>query len=139
MDANLKLFTINLETFIGKSQMSVLKRNIRGEEGAFFKEMLKGIKQTILNMPGPYETEGRWLEKKAMLHYFKGGSDFYIFERDNFDDKQKQAFGFACLNNDKLNSELGYINISELIACNVELDLYYTPLTLEEILEKFKA
>ena len=70
------------------------------------------------------------------LHYFNGGSDWYIIERD-IDGDQIQCFGFACLNGDKQNAEFGYINIAELIKYGVELDLYYKPQTVEDIKRKY--
>ena len=82
-------------------------------------------------------------DKKATLHYFLGGSDWYIIERDAGceDDEdqgiQRQAYGFTCLNGDKLNAEFGYIAIDELIRHGVELDLYYTPESVEVINARF--
>ncbi|MDA3898706.1 MAG: hypothetical protein PF482_21405 [Desulfobacteraceae bacterium] len=126
-----------LKDFIGKDQLDVLSAMLNGEEGEFFKEKLADIKKAIESMPGPYGTEGQGMQMKAFLHYFTGGSDWYIFEKDNVENEpQLQAFGFACINCDEQNAELGYINISEIIASDVELDLYYKPETLEDILEK---
>lgn len=127
----------DLKDFIGKYQLDVLSELLNGEEGEYFKEKLAEIKETIESMPGPYGTEGQGVRMKAFLHYFAGSSDWYIFEKDSVENEpQLQAFGFACLNGDEQNAELGYINISEIIACNVELDLHYEPETLEEILKK---
>ncbi len=46
---------------------------------------------------------------------------------------QLQAFGYAVLNGDELNAEMGYINIKELIQNNVELDLYWEIKTIRKI------
>ncbi len=127
----------DLKDFIGEDQLNILSELLTGEEGDYFKEKLAEIKETIESMPGPYGTEGQGVRMKAFLHYFAGASDWYIFEKDNVENEpQLQAFGFACVNGDEQNAELGYINISEIIACNVELDLHYQPETLEEILKK---
>lgn len=50
-------------------------------------------------------------EKKIHLHFFTGGSDWYVAEFDGED----TFFGFVCLNNDTQNAEWGYFTFSELI------------------------
>ncbi len=134
---------MELNQFIGKSQLSVINRMARqGEEREYFKTMILKLKGTIEAMPKTYETDGQGNETIATLHYFKNGSDWYIIEKDagSPDDKiqgiQAQAFGFACLNGDTQNAELGYISIEELIRNEVELDLYYKPETLGNIKER---
>jgi len=123
---------MNLNQFIGRSQLSAMRSACRGEEGEYFRTMIENLKKTIAAMPKPYETDGQGDEAFATLHYFKGGSDWWIIERDQEGD-QYQAFGFACLNGDYLNAEMGYISIEELIQYGVELDLYYTPEKIGDI------
>ena len=127
---------MNLNQFIGKSQIAVLEEAIKGEEGLHFSQMLLTLYNNILAIPKPYETEDQGDAVPVRLHYFKGGSDWYIIERD-IDGEQIQCFGFACLNGDKQNAEFGYINIAELIKYGVELDLYYKPQTVEDIKRKY--
>ena len=127
---------MNLNQFIGKSQIAVLEEAIKGEEGLHFSQMLLTLYNNILSIPKPYETEDQGDAASVRLHYFKGGSDWYIIERD-IDGDQIQCFGFACLNGDKQNAEFGYINIAELIKYGVELDLYYKPQTVEDIKRKY--
>ena len=127
---------MNLNQFIGKSQIAVLEEAIKGEEGLHFSQMLLTLYNNILSIPKPYETEDQGDAATVRLHYFKGGSDWYIIERD-IDGEQIQCFGFACLNGDKQNAEFGYINIAELIKYGVELDLYYKPQTVEDIKRKY--
>lgn len=132
---------VDLRYFIGPLQFKVLKLNCQGEEGQYFIDLLEKLKKLIQNMPDSYETENQNEDEKiAYLHYFKGASDWYIFEKDNGweDGTQYNAFGFACLNGDGINAELGYINIQELIDLNVELDLHYTPQTYRELLAQYK-
>jgi hypothetical protein len=127
---------MNLNQFIGKSQIAVLEEAIKGEEGLHFSQMLLTLYNNILSIPKPYETEDQGDAVSVRLHYFNGGSDWYIIERD-IDGDQIQCFGFACLNGDKQNAEFGYINIAELIKYGVELDLYYKPQTVEDIKRKY--
>jgi hypothetical protein len=127
---------MNLNQFIGKSQIAVLEEAIKGEESLHFSQMLLTLYNNILSIPKPYETEDQGDAAPVRLHYFKGGSDWYIIERD-IDGEQIQCFGFACLNGDKQNAEFGYINIAELIKYGVELDLYYKPQTVEDIKRKY--
>lgn len=137
---------MNLNQFIGKSQLAVISRLARqGEEREYFKKMVLELKQTIETMPKSYETDGQGNEAIATLHYFNSSSNWYITERDagSPDDEeqgvQMQAFGYACLNGDIENAELGYISIQELIENGVELDLYYKPQTIRSIKAKLAA
>lgn len=124
---------MNLKNFVNKDQLQCMRDLCKGEEGEYFKKQVLKLKSHIVCMPKTYETDGQGDNVVVMLHYFKGGSDWYIMERDMVIDDQVQAFGYACLNGDTLNAELGYISITELIKYNVELDLYFEPVTLGEI------
>ena len=67
---------------------------------------------TELNkIPKLYETEDVPAKDKIIhIHFFLGGSDWYIAEFDGDD----IFFGFACLNNWKDLAEWGYISFREL-------------------------
>lgn len=121
-----------LKQFIGQSQLSAIGDGIRGEEGQFFKDKLVEISKIITAMPKTHGTDGQGDAAVVHLHYFKGGSDWYITEKD-METEQLQAFGYAILNGDKQMAELGYINISELIQHGVELDMYWKKQSLGEI------
>ena len=121
--------------FIGTSQLCALQSSLTGEERQYFLSLLNELKDKILKMPKPYETTEQGMDAPVSLHYFQGGSDWYIVEKDS-SEEQLQAFGYACLNGDKINAEMGYINIEELIKCDVELDLYWTPTALRNVMHK---
>ena len=74
----------------------------------------------------------------AHLHYFLGGADWRIIEKDSDPDSasQIQAFGIANLG---LGPELGYISIPELLEVGAELDFYYVAQTVAEILGRCVA
>lgn len=121
---------MDLTKFIGHSQWQAIQEGCRSEEGDYFRTMIANLESKISAMPKTYETDGTPGKDLAVLHYFRGSSDWWIVEKDAGspdDDEQAQAFGFACLNADVQNAELGYISIAELIAHGVELNLYYTP------------
>ncbi len=64
-------------------------------------------------IPRLYETENIALDDKLIyLHFFIGGSDWYVAEFDGDD----LFFGYAILNGDIVNSEWGYFSFSELKA-----------------------
>ncbi len=108
--------------FIGKQQLAAIKRLAQGEEGAFFQNKLKEIQRIVDTMPHEYQTESQ-KEKVIHLHYFLGGCDWHIIERDS-SDEQLQAFGWANLG---YGAEMGYIPIQEAIECGAELDLHWEP------------
>jgi hypothetical protein len=94
-------------------------------------------------MPQTYETDDVPTPNKIVhLHYFLGGSDYYIIEKDkgSSDDEvkgiQNQSFGYAILNGDTINAEWGYISIAELIENNVELDFHFSPIKFNELKKK---
>jgi hypothetical protein len=118
-----------IRDFIPKSELSAIADGMRSEEMQFFFDKACEIANTINTMPKTYEQDGKENQAIAYLHYFVGGCDWYITERD-MEPEQLQAFGLANMGH---GGELGYISIVELISNNVELDLYFTPKTLEEI------
>lgn len=126
-----------LSQFVGPAQLQVLRWNCRGAEGKFFQGLLQDLEKRIMEMPVIYDTDGMGDAAPVTLHYFSGASDWYIIERDRSEGGQLQAFGFACLNGDLFNAELGYISIAELIGCGVELDLYYSPENMGIVRERF--
>lgn len=116
--------------FVSKAQRSVMVQNARGEEGQFFIDKMKELKNLFQTMSKTYEQDGKGKDAIAYLHYFKNGCDWYITERD-MEQEQLQAFGLACLNGNY--PEIGYISIVELLSVGAELDLYWTPKTIREI------
>ena len=118
-----------LRHFIGRRQLRVMLDGCRGEEGAFFLSKLDALAALVESMPRVYAQDGKGDQAIAHLHYFTGSSDWYITERDTTDE-QLQAFGLADLFGD--GGELGYIWVAELIAAGAELDLHWTPKTLEQ-------
>lgn len=62
-------------------------------------------------IPRLYETEKIPLQDKVVhLHFFLGGSDWYIVEYDGDD----LFFGYAILNGDLECAEWGYVSFNEL-------------------------
>lgn len=117
-----------LQGFVSPAQLLELTDAIQGEEGAFFSQLVIDLAERIQIMPKTYETDGQGDEAVAYLHYYLGGADWYITERDS-EPENLQAFGLVNM----MEIELGYINIEELIANGVEMDLYWTPKTLKAI------
>ena len=84
-------------------------------------------------MPQTYEQDGKGDRAIVYLHYFYGGMDWYITEKDANQDGegQRQAFGLVNLG---YGAELGYINLAELCAQpRIELDLYWAPRPLADV------
>lgn len=68
-------------------------------------------------MPELYATEDIPVEAKTVyLHFFIGGSDWYICEYDG----KGLFFGFAILNGDLEMAEWGYISFGELVSIKVD-------------------
>ena len=121
-----------LRHFIGYDQKHVLRELWNGEEGEHFLTVLEEYAARIATMPKVYEQDGLEDQAVAHLHYFIGGCDWHITERDT-SKEQHQAFGWANLG---YGPELGYISIAEIIKHGAEIDLYWKPATLAAIKQK---
>ena len=121
--------------FVGPSQRQALYAAMQGEEGVFFRDKVKHLIAQLQTMPTTYQQDGLGEQAIVYLHYFTGGADWYITEQDMDTDGegQHQAFGLADLYGD--GGELGYISLVELLETGAELDLYWTPKTLQAIRE----
>lgn len=131
--------------FMPVQQRFTLLALLDGEEGAGIAQVVINAKKAILDTPKTYESENVELDDKVVrLHYFMGAVDAWIIERDVGDTPmgdglgpQIQAFGFANLYGDGFSgAELGWVCIQDLIENNVELDLYWTPVTVKELRSK---
>ncbi len=122
-----------LNQFVPGRQISTISKNVNGEESNFFIDKIKELSNTFQTMPKTYEQDGKGDQAVAYLHYFSSGCDWWITERDQ-EDKQHQAFGLVDLGH---GPELGYISLIELGTIGaIELDLYWTPKTIESIKNK---
>lgn len=121
--------------FVGQAQLAAIAEGCYGEERQWFIDRLVALAGEIEAMPQTYQTDGQGDEAVAHLHYFSAGADWYITERD-IEAEQLQAFGLADFGH---GPELGYICITELIRCGVELDLHWTPRQLSEIKAALEA
>ena len=121
--------------FMSAQQAQAMLQGMRGEEGQYFKDKCSEITKLVVDMPKTYEQDGKGDKAIAYLHYFKGGGDWYITERD-MGPRQDQAFGLASLQGN--DPELGYISLVELAKHNVELDLHFKPTTIGELKKKHR-
>ena len=118
-----------LKDFMPAVELKTMKDNLAGEESQFFIDKLVEMADLIKAMPKTYDQDNT-KDPLVTLHYFIGGCDWYIIEKD-MEDEQHQAFGYADLGMGC--PELGYISIIELLENNVELDLHFTPKKLSEV------
>jgi len=98
------------------------------------------VKQ-LAKIPSLYSTEETPIADKIVkMHFFIGGSDWYIFEYDGED----LFFGYVILNGNTDMAEAGYISLSELkgikvgFGLEVDRDMHWTPIKAGEI-DKLKA
>ena len=123
-----------LRILTAPAQRAVILAAARGEESEHFLAIIDRIHATWQAMPKTYESTAKGRAALAHLHYFIGGCDWWIVEKDADPDQagQVQAFGIADLG---MGAELGYISIPELLENGAELDLYFTtPKTIGELL-----
>ncbi|BBP46330.1 hypothetical protein THMIRHAS_17030 [Thiosulfatimonas sediminis] len=135
-------------SFLPKGQASFLLEVIGRDEGQFFKDKVRELNDIVDSMPGIYGQDGLGDQAIIYLHYFGGGCDWYITEKDvenpgeeqlTIAKDQCQAFGFSNLG-DPQNSEFGYIPISELREHPIiELDFHWEPKTVAEVKKSIGA
>lgn len=121
-----------LRDFIGRSQLAVVVDCCRGEEKQFYFDKLVELAGVVSTMPKTYEQDGKGDKAVVSLHYFMGGCDWWITEKDiDTDGKgQVQAFGLVDLG---YGPELGYISLPEVFSAGAELDFHWKQKTLAEI------
>lgn len=83
--------------------------------------------------PALYEQDGKGYDAIVAAHYFIGSSDWLITE---YDPDQDIAFGWACLNGDRQNAELGYVSLTELEEVAVETSVQMNGIELGTVEQK---
>lgn len=134
-----------LGNFMPYAQRLALLDALRGEEGEAIAEVVMRAVNRIRGTPLTCQTEGEETSEKLLhLHYFMGGVDAWIVERDvgegdteapgAGENDQIQAYGKITLfGGGWEEAEWGYISIYELIQYGVELDLYWEPKPVKEM------
>lgn len=123
--------------FVPVLQLKTLVSGLRGEEREYFRGALRDLEKTIETMPATYGQDGLGEDAVVHLHYFFGGCDWWITEKD-IEGGIDQAFGLVDLGH---GPELGYISIAELVESrSMDIDLHWTPITLAQVkAKKYKA
>lgn len=132
-----------LRPLMASRQSEAVAKLMRGEEGEFFMDKMVELAQLVDLMPVTYNQRNE-SDPIAYLHYFFGGSDWYIAEKD-VEGEVDQAWGFACLNGDMMNAEYGYISIAELVelklqfGVTVDLDFHFKPTRMSLVKQGLEA
>lgn len=127
-----------IKAFMSPRQSNAVSELMRGEEGSFFIAKMIELDQRITDMPVTYE-QNEVSDPIVYLHYFMGGSDWYITEKDMEGKGTEQAYGYACLNGDMMNAEFGFISIDELCSLvirgfmTIDLDFHFDPTPMSVI------
>jgi hypothetical protein len=132
--------------FVPQFQITYLANLFRGEEKQAAIDILTDLIEVINKIPYTYQTKNQSADEKIVyLHYFYGGSDWYIVEKDKGDlsdpipGTQNQAYGYVILNGDLIDAEWGYISIEEIRQNEqIELDFYFTPVPFGELKKKWQ-
>lgn len=119
--------------FIPVAQFNTMRSLLRGEERSFFREAFRALESTIDAMPVTYQQSELGDDAVVHLHYFYGGADWWITEKDK-DGETAQAYGLVDLGQ---GPELGYISIDELVRHRgLNIDLHWKPVTLAQLKAK---
>lgn len=120
--------------FVPVMQLKTIVDNLKwSEERGWFRDKLLELVQVIEAMPVTYAQDELGDDAVVHLHYFYGGGDWWITEKD-VDGGVDQAFGLVDLGH---GPEMGYISIAEMVRLKVmDLDLHWVPKTLCEVKAK---
>ena len=119
--------------------LPIPQQNILGNQPISLQnEQLENVKKALIDIPKLHKQDGKGQNAIVYLHYFVGGSDWFITE---YDRENKEFFGYAILNGDVEMSEFGYMPTEFFKNADYgmktpELDLYWKYKTLNEIFEK---
>jgi hypothetical protein len=135
-----KLFMGARKEFVPKQQVAYLMEleEDGGADPMEARDMLVNIVKAYQDIPNLYEQDGKGYNAVVYLHYFVGGTDWYITEWD----RANEFYGFVVLNGDWQMAEFGYFPKEYLIDNDLsplnkpELDFYWKYKTINEILEK---
>jgi hypothetical protein len=128
-----------LRAFIGAGQLDFIQQLCQGEEGEWFVAKLEEMAGIVASMPKTYDQRSvKAADQLVSLHYFTGGCDWWITEKDKGDPddapeergQQHQAFGFTDIGH---GAEADYISIAEIIAHGAEIDLHFPPRPAREV------
>lgn len=103
------------------------------------RDMLSNVVKAYKDIPSIGEQDEKYKNSVVYLHYFSGGTDWYVTELDK---KSGRMFGYVVLNQDWDMSEFGYIDKNFLIKNNIplmqkpELDFYWKYKTVNQILAR---
>jgi len=119
-----------LRQFMNLDQWRFFADLCNGPEGTHYTDKAIAYANRITTMPATYDTDGQGDDAIVNLHYFRGGCDWYVIEKDA-EPEQHQAFGWCDLGMGC--PELGYVSIEELKKVGAELDLHWEPKALREV------
>jgi hypothetical protein len=128
MENKIVEFSSLLKKIMPNHQKSIVKGNNE------LSSVIEDLNKDVAEIPKIYAQDGKGKQAIVYLHYFYGGSDWYITEYNG----ENEFFGFTVLNGDYEMAEFGYISVEELVTDGrIELDFYWERKTLKEALSKY--
>jgi hypothetical protein len=136
MNQELKIldeYLVSFKQMVGIKQLRKMLDKLSGDEGSFFFAKIKELANRWEEMPKVYDQSNKKPgDNMAYLHYFQGSLDWWVIEKD-CGYEQLQVFGVADLGD---GPEFGYISLEELKELDVELDLFFKPQKIDELLKE---
>ena len=125
-------FLANPDVKLALSIIPSSQKEVMLEAFEAHRQSIQDLANILKYMPRLYKQDGLGGKAYAFLHYFMGGSDWYISEIEVENNKVVQAYGFTLLNGDAGGAEYGYIPIGSKqhfldIDPMLNLDLWFEP------------
>ncbi len=116
-----------IQPFLSNGQFRTM-HELMSDDGAFYVNAAIDFAARIAAMPATYEQRDV-NDAVAHLHYFIGGCDAYITEKD-IEGGVHQSYGIRDIG---YGFSAGYICITEMVEAGAQLDLHFTPAPLSTI------
>jgi hypothetical protein len=121
-----------LVTLTGERQRAELLHFLEGEEPQYYEDLLTKLDTEWQATPENNAPSGR--DAIAHLHYTRGTEEFWIVEKGATADRC--CWGITATDD---GVTLCYFQLKELLEVDADLDLYFTPVTVGEILGRCVA
>ena len=114
-------------------QRAELLANLRQGPDNLYLHVLARLTDRWDQTPTTAQMHGATRSAIVRWHFTHGAADYWIIAKDP-DSSQSHAYGLASISYVHAVPEPGYISLPDILTNGAQLDIYWTPVTVAEIL-----
>ena len=114
-------------------QRADLLANLRQGQDNLYLHVLARLADRWDQTPTTAQMHGATRSAIVRWHFTYGAADYWIIAKDS-DSSQSHAYGLASISYVHAAPEPGYISLPDILTNGAQLDIYFEPLTVAEIL-----